>query len=763
MASRTLLFCTSFMQDEAAWKTRYRRWLDHHLAIPWKVDAVAMIDDGSPFLPQPGDIELIPADALGKVALPRRALIRFADNLGRQATLRYPGWWRSFQLSLDLAELYGFDKIVHVESDSYVLSMRMVELIENTKEGWTLFWSAHFQWPETALQIICRDAFEDFARIRARGPNGWVDQPAEDVLPYTRVEKSLIGDRYSDFAAMLPANADYAVQVVPAMTTVVPVSWSRRLKYKTLAQASGTLAPLAGAFAIHDSSSDAAALRDSAIAAYQRGDFESAIAGLEEAVARSPGEPEGHKFLAAALMQVGRVQDAIRQAERALVLAPRDAGLLNMLGAFYAAIDDGERALQHWQRAIELNPADPTPLGNMQSVEARLGLPATASAKARQFIVASLCQDLTHGAFSRPGLITLLDLWDVSSASPSEMHAVLTVARETLTHVVGKEARGLARLAMASGDVALATFYTEPLAKAPHAGNEDRLALAELMIAAGGADWQEGWQAADRARRALHPDNYLAGDATFLPLGAIDSLLIYQDGDAREALIGLRFVEQISSQGARIVVWLEPATRAMVAEASGALALSRAASRPLPEAEGCARSIALFSLIARCCSALEPGHLPAAQDAAFGPALEQNPTGVLRVSVRRPDPMRHGHAAEVYLRFVSALLARGGQWPDGVQFDMSEQLPASRAGWLTQADVVISDDAVSAFVAAGSSRPVWLMTAPAIDWRLRMGQRDHGWWPNLRLLQPMEGAEADAMASRVWTELSERQSRPGAN
>jgi hypothetical protein len=44
-----------------------------------------------------------------------------------------------------------------------------------------------------------------------------------------------------------------------------------------------------------------------------------------------------------------------------------------------------------------------------------------------------------------------------------------------------------------------------------------------------------------------------------------------------------------------------------------------------------------------------------------------------------------------------------------------------------------------------------------------MGQRDHGWWPNLRLLQPMEGAEADAMASRVWTELSERQSQPGAN
>lgn len=753
MAAKTLLFCTSYFSDQAAWAARYQRWLEHHLMIPWAVDALAIIDDGSPILPEGADVEPIAANMLGRVAFPRRALIRFGDNLGRQSTLRYPGWWRSFQLALDVAQLYDFDKIVHVESDAYVLSTRMAELIEDTDRGWTLFWSAHFQWPETAVQIICRDAFEAFARIRERGPHGFVDQPAEDVLPYTRIERSLIGDRYSDFGAGLPPNADYAVQVVPSMAVAVPTSWSRRLRYKTLARATGTIAPILLPALNAVAGEDASVLRNRAIAAYQRGDFRVAIAGLEEAITRLPDDPESHKFLAAAMMQAGRVDEAIREGERAAALAPRDAGLANMLGAFYASIDDATRAFREWQRAIRLNPVDATPLGNMQSVEARLGLPDTASEEERRFIVQSLYNDLTQGAFSRTALSTLLDLWDTSQASPKEMHAVLTVARDALTQVVGKEARGLAKLALSSGDLALAAFYAEPLATALHAGDADRLALADVMIAAGGANWGEAWQAADRARRALDAGNYLASDDLATPMLSTDSVLVYQDGDSREALIGLRFAEHIGSQGVRAVVWLEPATRALAGNCH-ALDLSMAATRPSPASEGCSRSIALFSLLAICCRTLAPGQVPGFGQEAHV-SLSAHVGAIAKVSVRRPDPLSHVYAANAYQRFVTALTNNIAA-SDRTQIELSDQPAASQAAWLDKVDAVISDDPVSAFVAAMSGRPVWLMTSPEIDWRLRVGERDFGWWPNLRLLQPMDSADVDAMAAQVWTVLTDR-------
>jgi hypothetical protein len=117
--------------------------------------------------------------------------------------------------------------------------------------------------------------------------------------------------------------------------------------------------------------------------------------------------------------------------------------------------------------------------------------------------------------------------------------------------------------------------------------------------------------------------------------------------------------------------------------------------------------------------------------------------------------LSHVYAANAYQRFVTALTNNIAA-SDRTQIELSGQPAASQAAWLDQVDAVISDDPVSAFVAAMSGRPVWLMTSPEIDWRLRVGERDFGWWPNLRLLQPMDSADVDAMAAQVWTVLTDR-------
>ena len=52
--SSTLVFCTSYMRDQAEWEFRYTRWLEHHRKV-FPEEPLVMIDDGSEFLPdEPG-------------------------------------------------------------------------------------------------------------------------------------------------------------------------------------------------------------------------------------------------------------------------------------------------------------------------------------------------------------------------------------------------------------------------------------------------------------------------------------------------------------------------------------------------------------------------------------------------------------------------------------------------------------------------------------------------------------------------------------
>ena len=53
----TIVFCTSYFQDQTAWEKRYRRWLDYHAKI-FPNEALIMIDDGSPYQPQDRDISV---------------------------------------------------------------------------------------------------------------------------------------------------------------------------------------------------------------------------------------------------------------------------------------------------------------------------------------------------------------------------------------------------------------------------------------------------------------------------------------------------------------------------------------------------------------------------------------------------------------------------------------------------------------------------------------------------------------------------------
>jgi hypothetical protein len=211
---KTLVFCTSFAQSDDVWNYRYGKWLAHVSRSPLRADQILLVDDGSPVLPAfPSAVALPGAELPEDCPESRIVLVRFAPQLGRPSVFDYPGWWRSFLYVARYAEQYGFDKVVHVESDTYLLSSQLHDYVNRLERGWVTFWCPLSGLPETCIQVICPDQLHNYLALADKPLAEFAGQAAELVLPFTLVESDFKGDRYGEYRAELPRDADYASQV----------------------------------------------------------------------------------------------------------------------------------------------------------------------------------------------------------------------------------------------------------------------------------------------------------------------------------------------------------------------------------------------------------------------------------------------------------------------------------------------------------------------------------------------------------------------
>ncbi len=214
---KTLLFCTCYLARPEKWRGRYDRWLALHRQIPLAHDAIFLFDDASPHRPEDPAVQVI--EALPAALAPRGVyLYRFAEHLGRVDVGHFPGWWRGFAFAVEVAERYGFDRMVHVESDAFLLSGELVEYLDALESGWTALWCPRYRCPEVNIQVICADAYPRFREATAAALAAGGAQMPEITLPFTHVEQGFVGDRYAEYAPEIPPDADYAAQVLPTMT-----------------------------------------------------------------------------------------------------------------------------------------------------------------------------------------------------------------------------------------------------------------------------------------------------------------------------------------------------------------------------------------------------------------------------------------------------------------------------------------------------------------------------------------------------------------
>lgn len=210
---KTLLFCTSYAATAQQWSGRYRKWLNFFLRSELYRDQILIIDDGSPTVPTwrgVGYFEVLP-DAQPSE---KTVLFHFRENLGRPAILDYPGWFRSFVFAAEYARKYGFNKIVHIESDCFLYSPRIVEFVNNLALGWVAFWCPRWSFPETCIQVVCADQLSNYLALGAlQYSESFCGKTIETLLPFTHVRKDFIGDRYGEYLQWVPEDADYACQI----------------------------------------------------------------------------------------------------------------------------------------------------------------------------------------------------------------------------------------------------------------------------------------------------------------------------------------------------------------------------------------------------------------------------------------------------------------------------------------------------------------------------------------------------------------------
>lgn len=225
---KNFIFCTCFVDESDIHNNeRYARWIKYYsnkLAY-LKSSHLFLIDDGSRCIDLGNDVSYLDPCRLPSELSSTINVLQFKNNLGRSSQVDYLGWWRSFTYSIILAKKYGFEKIIHIESDFFILSRRLFEYIGSVFTGWVALYSRFHDFPESAIQVICKDNFAKLEKIYqlAEKKEYKMGMSAELCLPFTLIEKNYLGDRLGQldvFDEWVTSNTekiklDYIGQILP--------------------------------------------------------------------------------------------------------------------------------------------------------------------------------------------------------------------------------------------------------------------------------------------------------------------------------------------------------------------------------------------------------------------------------------------------------------------------------------------------------------------------------------------------------------------
>lgn len=238
---RDVLFGTCFVENETD-LVRYQKWLDYYENFEGKI---VLVDDGSN------------VNVLWKLHLPiyepetkridaDRLIIHFDDNLGRPLLDVFPGWWRSFSFMAEFGIRFNVDRLIHIETDTYILSERLWKRLRESGK-WCAPYSREMLGAESSIQVIPRHRIPALWEFWKAGKRFWfrversqANYVPEYVLPVEEYWFDLTGGRLGEdwWQYEIPMEVDYVANLgaVSKSKIYTSLQWKIDLFFERLKQ-----------------------------------------------------------------------------------------------------------------------------------------------------------------------------------------------------------------------------------------------------------------------------------------------------------------------------------------------------------------------------------------------------------------------------------------------------------------------------------------------------------------------------------------------
>lgn len=202
---KTLLFAPLFL-DEPGRMERNIRWIEYYRDLKDQLgyDEILMVDNAST------------ANQIAQFVrkAPEVKIMRRSTRITNLGKCGYGYWYKAHSIAASYALSRGYNRIIHIDTDAYVLTPRFCSFINSIETGWHTVWCDRWKFPEVNIQIIggtnLLEAMLDFHSevFLSFYPN----EPAEKHMPFTDVHKQFHGDRYGEMGVKQQPYMDYYCQ-----------------------------------------------------------------------------------------------------------------------------------------------------------------------------------------------------------------------------------------------------------------------------------------------------------------------------------------------------------------------------------------------------------------------------------------------------------------------------------------------------------------------------------------------------------------------